>query len=84
MVTVRLKPEVKKMLEDLADRTGLSKTHHARRAILNYLEDIEDAEIGEKALAEFYAGDQETIPLSEVLKRLDLADQLELKKDFKP
>jgi RHH-type rel operon transcriptional repressor/antitoxin RelB len=45
MLAVKLSPKTEKRLERLARRTGRTKEFHARKAILDHLDDIEDAEI---------------------------------------
>ena len=42
MLAIRLPPEVEERLGALAERTGRTKSAHAREAILRYLEDLED------------------------------------------
>jgi RHH-type transcriptional regulator, rel operon repressor / antitoxin RelB len=69
MLAIRLPPEIEKRLERLAKKTGRTKTFYAREAILNHLENLEDAEIAEKALDEFYRSGEKAIPLDEVLKK---------------
>jgi RHH-type transcriptional regulator, rel operon repressor / antitoxin RelB len=72
MLAIRLPPEIEKQLADLAKKTGRTKTFYAREAILNYLEDMEDAYIAEKALDEFYKSGETAIPLVQVRKELGL------------
>lgn len=42
MLAIRLDPEVEKRMEELAKKTGRTKTFYAREAILEHLEDMED------------------------------------------
>ena len=42
MLSVRLDPKIEKRLEDLAAKTGRTKTYYVREAILAHLEDMED------------------------------------------
>ena len=42
MLALRLPPEIEKRLDALAKKTGRTKSHYAREAILRHLEDIED------------------------------------------
>jgi RHH-type rel operon transcriptional repressor/antitoxin RelB len=42
MLSIRLDPEIDKRLEDLAARTGRTKSFYVREAILEHLEDMED------------------------------------------
>ena len=42
MLGIRLEPELEKKLEDLAHKTGRSKSYYAREAIRNFLEERED------------------------------------------
>ena len=43
MFEIQLAPEIEKRSEDLAKKTGRTKTFYAREAILQHLEDLEDA-----------------------------------------
>lgn len=72
MLAVRLPPEIEKRLAALAKRTGRTKTFYAREAILNYLEDLEDAYIGEKRLAEFEASGEKAIPIVDIMREYGL------------
>ena len=74
MLAIRLPPEAEMLLEDLAQRRGSDPTSVALRAVLEYLEDEEDARIADAALDEHYRTGGKTISLAEVAKRLDLAD----------
>ena len=69
MLAIRLPPEIEKQLASLAKKTGRTKTFYARQAILNYLEDMEDSMIAEKAWKAFEKSGRKTIPMAEVLKR---------------
>ena len=69
MLAIRLSPEIEAELIAAAKRTGQSKTALAREAILNYLEDLEDARIADKRIAAFEASGEKGIPLAEVMKR---------------
>jgi RHH-type rel operon transcriptional repressor/antitoxin RelB len=42
MPALRLPPELEQRLNALAKKTGRSKSHYAREAILRHIEDIED------------------------------------------
>ena len=52
MLALRLPPDVEKRLDELAKKTGRSKSFYAREAILRYLEDIEDTYLALRALEE--------------------------------
>ncbi len=47
MLALRLPPEIEARLDALAKRTGRTKSYYAREAILEHLEDIEDAYIAD-------------------------------------
>jgi RHH-type transcriptional regulator, rel operon repressor / antitoxin RelB len=72
MLAIRLPPEIEAELTALAKRTGRTKTFYAREAILNYLEDLEDTYIGEKALDDHYKSGAKTVSLADVKKDLGL------------
>ena len=42
MLAIRLPKEIEKKLENLAHKTGRTKTYYAREAIINYVDDLED------------------------------------------
>jgi RHH-type rel operon transcriptional repressor/antitoxin RelB len=42
MLALRLRPEIEKRLDELAKKTGRTKSFYAREAILRHLEDLED------------------------------------------
>lgn len=69
MLAIRLSPEIEAELVAAAKQTGQSKTALARQAILNFLEDLEDARIADKAMEAFEKSGRKTIPFAEVLKR---------------
>jgi RHH-type transcriptional regulator, rel operon repressor / antitoxin RelB len=74
MLAIRLPKELEDRLADMAKKTGRTKTFYAKEAILNYLEDLEDAYIAEKAMEEFEKSGRKTIPFAEVLKRYGMDD----------
>ncbi|WP_296382067.1 TraY domain-containing protein [Reyranella sp.] len=65
MLAVRLTPAVEKRLERLARRTGRTKEFHARRAIQDHLDDIEDAEVALRRLRR----PAKRVPIGEVARR---------------
>ena len=69
MLAVRLPPSIEKRLEKLARRTGRTKTFYVREAILEHLEDMEDLYLAENALERIQSGEEQTIPLKDVMKR---------------
>ena len=74
MLAIRLPEEIEVRLENLAKRTGRSKTFYAREAILQHLEDLEDLYLGEQVLRRIQSGEERTSTLDEVESRLGLAD----------
>jgi RHH-type transcriptional regulator, rel operon repressor / antitoxin RelB len=69
MLALRLPKEIEDRLSALAKKTGRTKSYYARRAILNYIEDLEDIAIAEERLNDPNA---EWLSLEEVYARLDL------------
>jgi RHH-type rel operon transcriptional repressor/antitoxin RelB len=64
-----LPPDIEKRLEELARRTGRSKSFYAREAILEHLEDLEDTYLAEEALVEHASSDGRTLSMAEALER---------------
>jgi RHH-type rel operon transcriptional repressor/antitoxin RelB len=48
MLALRLPPDLERRLDALAKRTGRSKSFYAREAILEHIEDLEDAYLAEE------------------------------------
>jgi RHH-type rel operon transcriptional repressor/antitoxin RelB len=74
MLAIRLPEDLEKRLENLAKRTGRTKTFYARQAIEQHLDDLEDIYLAEQRLTEIRAGRTQTIPLEDVLKCYDVED----------
>jgi RHH-type rel operon transcriptional repressor/antitoxin RelB len=74
MLAIRLPQSVEKRLEKLARRTGRTKSFYAREAILQHLEDLEDMYLAERALERIRNGEDDTIPLEDVIKRHGMED----------
>lgn len=50
MLALRLPPDIEARLDALAKKTGRTKSFYAREAILEHLEDLEDAYIAEERI----------------------------------
>ncbi len=73
MLAIRLPEEIEVRLDNLAKRTGRSKTFYAREAILEYLDDMEDLYLAEQVVGRIRSGEERISTLEEVEKRLGLA-----------
>jgi RHH-type rel operon transcriptional repressor/antitoxin RelB len=75
MLALRLPPELEARLEALAQKTGRTKSFYAREAIVEHIEDLEDAYLAEERhrtdsgkrisleeMMEKYAGDLKANP----------------------
>ncbi len=69
MLAIRLPRSIEKRLERLARRTGRTKTYYVREAILEHLEDLEGMYLAERAMERIRSGEEQTIPLKDVMKR---------------
>ena len=67
-VAVRLPDEIAQRLNQLADRTGRSKTFYMIEAIREHLDDLEDLYLAEQRLIDIQTGKSQTVPLEEVLE----------------
>ena len=68
-VSLRLPDDVSRRLQQLADRTGRSKTFYMIEAIQEHLDDLEDLYLAEQRLIDLRTGKSETVPLDELMKR---------------
>lgn len=73
-VSLRLPDDIAERLQQLADRTGRSKTFYMREAICEHLADLEDMYIAEERLIESRAGRSESIPLEQLMRRYGMED----------
>lgn len=73
-VSLRLPNDISDRLQNLAQRTGRSKTFYMLEAIREHLDDMEDLYISEQRLIEFRSGRSKTHTLDEVARDLGLAD----------
>ena len=74
MLAIRLPQDIEARLDNLAKRTGRSKSFYAREAILAYLGDLEDRYLAEQVAQRIRTGEEQTATLTEVEVRLGLAD----------
>jgi len=68
-LAIRLPESIEKRLEKLAQRTGRTKTYYVREAILQHLDDLEDMYLAERVLDRIRDGEENTVPLEDVMKR---------------
>ena len=74
-VSLRLPDDISRRLQQLADRTGRSKTFYMLEAIQEHLDDLEDLYLAEQRLIDLHAGKSGTVPLDEVMKRYGMDDR---------
>ncbi|MBU3561633.1 type II toxin-antitoxin system RelB family antitoxin [Polynucleobacter hallstattensis] len=74
MLAIRLPKEIELRLDNLAKATGRTKTFYARKAILAYMEDMEDLYLADKSMRALKSGKVKAIPLDQVERNLGLAD----------
>lgn len=65
MLALRLPPDIERRLDDLARRTGRTKSFYAREAILEYIDDLEDLYLAEQRIRE----GGPTVPLEDVIRK---------------
>ncbi len=68
MLALRLPPDIEKRLDDLAKRTGRTKSYYARQAILEHLDDMEDLALAEERLK---SDDGVRIALEDLMREID-------------
>lgn len=74
MIALRLPPEIEKRLDALAKATGRSKSFYVREALLEHLEDMEDAYLAAATLERVRLGKERVFTTEEVRKDLGLDD----------
>ena len=71
MLTVRLPGEIEARLQALAKATGRSKSYYAREAILEKLEDMEDAYLGATVVERIRKGEEPVLSSADMWHGLD-------------
>ena len=74
MLAIRLPEDIELRLDNLAKKTGRTKTFYAREAILEYLDNLEDLYLAEKRLSNIKNGKTKAIKLNQLERELGLAD----------
>lgn len=69
---VRIPRSVGLRPERLAERTGRSKSHYVREAIMEHLDDLEDLHLGAEVLERVRRGEESASGMEEVERRLSL------------
>ena len=73
-ISLRLPAEVEDRLSALATLTGRSKTFYATQAIVEHIDDLEDAHLSAAIRARIRAGTEARIPLTDLLAEHGQAD----------
>ncbi len=71
MLTVRLPEEIEARLQALAKATGRSKSYYARQAIVEKLEEMEDAYLGAAVLERIRTGQERVLSSADLWHDLD-------------
>lgn len=71
-ISLRLSTEIENRLSALAALTGRSKTFYATEAIVEHIDDLEDAYLSQQILERVRRGEEGTVPLSALLAEYDL------------
>ncbi|MGL6044707.1 MAG: type II toxin-antitoxin system RelB family antitoxin [Sandaracinobacteroides sp.] len=66
-ISLRLPADVEDRLSALAALTGRSKTFYATEAIVEHIDDLEDAHLSAEILARIRAGTEARVPLTDLL-----------------
>ena len=73
-LSLRLPSDVEDRLTALSSLTGRSKTFYATEAIVEHIDDLEDAHLSAEVRARVRAGTEARVPLSTLLADYGLAD----------
>ncbi|HEV7252237.1 MAG TPA: DUF6290 family protein [Mesorhizobium sp.] len=74
METITLEPELDRWLTEVAARAGRPKQDVVREAVIRALEDLEDVQEADEVMRRLERGEERTIPLEDVVRRLGLED----------
>lgn len=68
MLALRLPPDLEKRLDDLARKTGRTKSFYAREAIAEHIADLEDAFLADQRMRD----NPEFVDFDEVIRKLNI------------
>ena len=68
MLALRLPPDLEKRLDDLARKTGRTKSFYAREAIAEHIDDLEDAYLAEHRMRD----NPEFVDFDDAMKELGI------------
>ena len=71
MLSLRLPADIESRLEFLARQTGRTKSYFAREAIVEKIEDLEDAYLGEQVLERIRKGEEKVLSADEMWRDLE-------------
>ena len=71
MLSLHLPADIESRLETLARKTGRTKSYYAREAILEKIEDMEDAYLGGEILERIRKGEEDVLTAEEMWRGLD-------------
>lgn len=71
MIGVRLPPEIENRLDALAKATGRTKTYYVREAILEHLNDLEDAYLADAVMERIQRGEERVLTSEEFWRGLE-------------
>jgi RHH-type transcriptional regulator, rel operon repressor / antitoxin RelB len=74
LMALRVPVEICDRLDALAKRTGRTKSFYVRTALLEYIEDVEDAYDADEVMKRIRSGKEKFSTLEEVERRLGLDD----------
>ena len=74
MIAVRIPQEIEARLDNLAKKTGRTKTYYVREAIVEHLDDMEDLYLAEKIVEDIRSGKEKLIPMEEMKRKYGLED----------
>jgi RHH-type rel operon transcriptional repressor/antitoxin RelB len=74
VVSLRLPEDISSRLQNLAKKTGRSKTFYMIEAIREHLDDLEDLYLAEQRLVDLRSGKTKAVPLEDVMQRYGLED----------
>ncbi|MBU6164531.1 MAG: CopG family transcriptional regulator [Alphaproteobacteria bacterium] len=72
-ISLRLPAQIEDRLAALSALTGRSKTFYAIEAIVEHIDDLEDAHLSAAVLARVRAGTEARVPLNDLLDEYGLA-----------
>ncbi len=74
MIAIRMPKDIEERLDRLAKKTGRTKTYYVKEAVLEHLDELEEAYSAKKVFEDVKSGKEETVGIDEIIEKYGMED----------